>query len=431
MSIIILFFALLLLLYIAKYLNGNIMAPAGFISLFWSIFIFVSLLGSIALYEWDYYGIFWLYLAFLFLNVSFSFGGPFHFVVSKWNKKTKDAGNIVLENISSVSWSLLLVLIFLGLTKWAFQVYTNGFSLTDFLSLDNLADMNHEFAVSRYSGDGGEGGLAGTIISVLNAMVYAAPLCGGFSYPYATSKRKKMIAVASILPAFLVTMTNNTKAGMIGCLLLFFSSYLIGYYSRKKKWPQLRMKTIVLILLGFMAFLSMMLFSMMLRIGSIDVYTFSIVMQKIIVYAFGNVQSFDIWISRYYETESLTFGTMTFLGIADTLGLAERVQGVYTALLGTSSNVYTAFRGIVSDFGIVGGLFFVALQGFLLRIAVNSIHDSYNPFFAAAFAVSVVFFFTFGMFVSPWTYLSFIIPFFILLFYLFVAYHGANRKKIL
>lgn len=428
MSIIILFIASFLLVYLAKYMNGNIMAPSGFLSLFWSIFVFASLIGSISLYDWDYYGIFWLYLALLSLNVSFAVGTPFHLVIKKWDQKKK---RIELSKISSFSWTALVILIILGLAKWAFQVYTNGFSVTDFLSLDNLADMNHEFAVNRYSGEGGEGGLAGLVISVLNAMVYAAPLCGGFSYPYAAEKKKKIIAAISLLPAFLVTMTNNTKAGMIGSLLLFFSSYLIGYYAKQKKWPQLRIRTVILLVLGFIAFLSMMLFSMMLRIGSIDIYSFSIVMQKIIVYAFGNVQSFDIWLSRYYENESLTYGTMTFLGIADTLGLAERAQGVYTALLGTSSNVYTAFRGIVSDFGLVGGLLFISLQGFLLRVAVNSIHDSYNPFIAATFSVSVIFFFAFGMFVSPWTYLSFIMAFFILLFYLFVAYYGANHKEVL
>lgn len=62
--------------------------------------------------------------------------------------------------------------------------------------------------------------------------------------------------------------------------------------------------------------------------------------------------------------QDYSFGAMTFLGISNVLGVVQRVQGVYTALLGTSSNVYTVFRGIVEDFGIIGGIIFISLQGF-------------------------------------------------------------------
>ncbi len=222
-------------------------------------------------------------------------------------------------------------------------------------------------------------------------------------------------------------MTNNTKAGMIGSLLLFLSSYIIGYYSHYKTWIHFKFKTLLIVFIGFSAFLSMMLFSMMLRIGSVDAYTFYIVMQKIVIYAFGNVQSFDIWLSRFYEIGNNTFGAMTFLGVADTLGVIERIQGVYTDLLGTSSNVFTVFRGIISDFGIIGGTLFVMLQGFFLRIAANSIHDSSNPYFSVSVASSIVFFFTFGMFISPWTYLSFILAFCIFMVYVSIAYHHVNH----
>lgn len=422
MAVIVLFFASLLLIYSSKHLSANIMAPASFLSIFWSVFVFISLIGTITVYEWDYYGIFWIYISLLLLNVSYSAAAPFHLVISRKN----DSNKTDLLNISSFSWKILSVLILLGLLKWAFQVYANGFSFSDFLSLENLADMNHEFAVNRYSGAGNEGGAAGSIIAVLNAMVYAAPLCGGFSYAYSKTRRQSQLSIVSLLPAFLVTMTNNTKAGMIGSILLFLSSYIIGYYSRHKRWIRFKIKTVLVCTMAFMGFLSMMLFSMMLRIGSVDFSTFYVVLQKIIIYAFGNVQSFDIWLSRYYGIGDLTFGTMTFLGVADVLGLAERVQGVYTALLGTSSNVYTVFRGIVSDFGVLGGTIFVMVQGFFLRIAANSIHDSSNPFCSVSIASSILFFFMFGMFVSPWTYLSFILAFFIFMMYVLVAYYHAN-----
>ena len=46
----------------------------------------------------------------------------------------------------------------------------------------------------------------------------------------------------------------------------------------------------------------------------------SVVLKKIIVYAFGNVQSFDIWLSDYFRSSILSYGKLTYLGIADALG---------------------------------------------------------------------------------------------------------------
>lgn len=420
--IIFMFIASLILIYFSKYIGSNFFSPVGVVSIYWCLLAIFSLVGTLSLYEWDYYGLLWIYFGILSFNVFYAIGGPVHFVTSS------QINNVNLNSISRLSWAVLLFLIILGIIKWGTQVYTNGFSLTDFLSLDNLAAMNHEFAVNRYSGNDPEGGIAGIIISVLNAMVYSAPLCGGFAYSYAVTTTQKKIAIFSLIPVFLVTMTNNTKAGMIGGLLLFIDSYLIGYYCRYKKWPSIHIKFILLLFFSFGLFLSIMIFSMMLRMGDSSFSTISIVLQKIIVYAFGNIQSFDIWLSRYYWMQDYSFGAMTFLGISNVLGVVQRVQGVYTALLGTSSNVYTVFRGIVEDFGIIGGIIFISLQGFFLRIAINSIHSSYNPFISVSVAMAIFFFFLYGMIISPWTYLSFIVAFFILLVYVFIAYHHMNKN---
>ena len=421
MGVLIVLFMSILLIYFAKMMNSGKFSPVSMISWYWIIWIVASLLGTITLYSWDYTGVIWIYSA-LFLFCLFYFAGaPFSIVTVHRKSQT-----IKLGEITSISWIFLLLLIVLGMVKWGLQVYTNGFGFENFLSIDSLAEMNHEFAVNRYSGNGMEGGIIGAVISILNAMVYAAPLCGGFSYPYTNTSKKKILSIFSLSPSILVTLTNNTKAGMIGSFLLFFSSFFIGYYCKYNSWPKIKLKKIILGIIGFFLFLGSMLFSMVLRMGSVDLSTLAMAFQKIIVYAFGNVQSFDIWFSRYAGDESNLYGMMTFLGIADTLGLIERVQGVYSSLMDSASNVFTVFRGLISDFGILGGMVFVALLGLLLRVAVNSIHKSFNPCISATFSISVLFFFTFGIFISPWTYLSFIVAFLILWFYIFMAYYNIH-----
>lgn len=137
------------------------------------------------------------------------------------------------------------------------------------------------------------------------------------------------------------------------------------------------------------------------------------------------MQSFDIWLSDYFRSSILSYGKLTYLGIADALGLAERIQGVYTSLNETSSNVYTAFRGVISDFGIFGGLIYTSLHGLFLGMAVNTIYNSALPRFSIFYSVQCIFFFAFGMFVSPWTYLSFIAA--AIIFWIFI--HVALRKE--
>ena len=192
--IIFIFIASLILIYFSKYIDSNFFSPVGVVSIYWCLLAVFSLVGTLSLYEWDYYGLLWIYLGILSFNVFYAIGRPIRFVTSS------HVNDVNLSSISKLSWGVLIFLITLGIIKWGAQVYTNGFSLTDFLSLDNLAVMNHEFAVNRYSGNNNEGGIVGIIISVLNAMVYSAPLCGGFAYPYAVTRTHKKIAIFSLIP---------------------------------------------------------------------------------------------------------------------------------------------------------------------------------------------------------------------------------------
>lgn len=386
----------------------------------WTIYIFLSLIGTINLYIWKYDGLIWLVIMLYAFGIFYEIGK--RYTVKNFQNRNMvgdyDHNDIIL---SDTSWHMLVLLIILAFAKWGYELRINGFHLYDFSTLNALSTMNHEFAVARYSG----GSSSSSILQILNIATYSAPVCGGFAFSFADKKVRKLFSLASLLPILLVTLTNNTKAGLIGGGYLFIISYLISYYYKNKKWIYFKLRTIVIALALLIALLSVLLFSMMLRIGEVSSYMLSVVLKKIIVYAFGNVQSFDIWLSDYFRSSILSYGKLTYLGIADALGLAERIQGVYTSLNETSSNVYTAFRGVISDFGIFGGLIYTSLHGLFLGMAVNTIYNSALPRFSIFYSVQCIFFFAFGMFVSPWTYLSFIAA--AIIFWIFI--HVALRKE--
>jgi oligosaccharide repeat unit polymerase len=65
---------------------------------------------------------------------------------------------------------------------------------------------------------------------------------------------------------------------------------------------------------------------------------------------------------------------VTFAGPADLLGLTERQLGFYNeiSILGTShTNIFTALRGVIHDFSILGGFLFFSFFGFIATLALN------------------------------------------------------------
>lgn len=406
----------IMLVNFAKYIGQSIFSPVCLITLLWTMLTCLSIIGTLSLFSWQYEGIIFLYIALFAFMIFYCIGTHFYF--KKSSHSNTDLKLCFADKLSTFSWIFLTLLVGLALLKWIYEVSINGFDISDFMSLDSLAAMNNYLAVERYSGDG----IVNPFVQILSIAVYTAPLCGGFAYHFRVTQIQRIISIGSIMPAFLVTLTQNTKNSLVGSCLLFFTGIILGYYCKHHYWPKMDFKKIYLFIFFIFLFLIVMIFSMMLRIGDISTSTLLIVMEKMIIYAFGNVQSFDIWFSNYSAYEETTYGMMTFLGIADWLGIAERIQGVYVALPGTSSNVFTAFRGLITDFGILGSIIYISLSGFILGISVNSIRHSINPYISIFLAGQIIFFMLYGFLISPWTYRGFILSMPLFMLYLWIAF---------
>lgn len=408
------------LLMLARKLGGSSFSILYIIVAFWVFLTCISIIGTIGLFSWEYEGVLWLYINLLLFSLAYFIGSKYYVKVYNGD----DLQDFRILKLTRMSDAFFIGLIIMAFVQWIYQVYSFGFNLLSFTSLASLAEMNNSLAVERYSGTAS----LNIVVQILSIALYAAPVCGGFSYPFAGGFKRKAISVLSLCPVVLVTLTQNTKATFIGGLLFFISGIVIGFYCKNHEWLSFSIKKIIILLLGFCAFIIFMLISMMLRIGELSIYTLAVVLQKLVVYAFGNIQSFDIWFANYSAYENTTYGAMTFLGISDMLGLATRVQGVYTSLTGTASNVYTAMRGIITDFGYIGGTIYLMLQGLILGLAVNTVKHSIKPSISIFFAVSVIFFILFGLFVSPWSYRSFILTMVVFFLYLSLAF---SRKNVL
>jgi oligosaccharide repeat unit polymerase len=417
MEIIVMCTSLVAFVLFGKKLRREWSSPIYLSGVFWIFYTLISYVFMHDSYLFSMLGIVWINVAFWIMIFAENFGA----------KCAKKGGYLVRNtfDLSNQSWLYLKVCCVLGLVAFLYQISLYGFNLSNFTSLDSLASMNNAVAVSRYSGNSTVNGLS----QILLIFVYASPACGGFAFIYAEKATQKLWAAITMLPSVLMVLFTNTKAVLIGATIIWISTYLISYFLKHKHAPVIKLKHFLIVLVIFMVFFGFLFFSMILRMGEISSRTIGMAQRKLSIYAFGSVQSFDWWCANAYDAD-FKFGTSTYLGIANILGLAKKTQGVYSSFLGTSSNVFTAFRGIIEDFGFLLGILYLSTKAMMCGWCFDKLRCSERlPVFSVVFLMAEMFFLFFGAFVSPWTYMSYILTVVLFFGYLLVA-SGRNIRIV-
>jgi len=90
------------------------------------------------------------------------------------------------------------------------------------------------------------------------------------------------------------------------------------------------------------------------------------------IYAFGAISGFSEFIEAYNFESSLTLGLYSFSSLFELLGIQKLAFGFYDEYLFISNanddytNVYTIFRSLIEDFGIIGSIFYMFTLGCIL-----------------------------------------------------------------
>lgn len=312
---------------------------------------------------------------------------------------------------------ILIMSILLGLCYSIELIIRNGFSLRQLFNIDELLQINNSMAIQRYSGRGV--GMS-KISRLFLVFTYFAPLIGGFNLNFVKDNKSKFFCWISLLPSFSILLIQNTKATWIGAVFLFISGYLTSCVKINNKLPKISFKKIMLIIICIFMFLGINYASMMMRIGRFDKELVNIINRKFLNYALGHIPAFDIWFSNNIRAIEYHFGTRTFYGIADFVGISKRVQGIYTDFVSWgsySTNVYTAFRPFIEDFGPYLGLSIMFLYGFIMDIIFfYVINQSFR--YKGVTILSAFYFYTLFTITSAWSYMSFILAFVIFNIYI-------------
>lgn len=401
------------LIFLANSIFYRQLTPSYMATMFWSVQVIIAIIFINDSFYGFYDALIWLWFV-LFSCVLLGIDA---------NKKRKniefDVSIDIIKARKGITVQCLLAYICVVL-----NINAHGFDFNSFLSLDSLAEANNEMAINRYSGTEGGSFLA----QLLLMFVYSSCVSVGYLKGFSDKRLTKLILIA-IVPSILIVFSLNTKAVFLTCVIFLFVGYIVGIKSAKKtiEINTIKITKFVTILIIPVCIL---IFSMMLRIGTIDISTFEIVIHKFISYSLAHIPAFCYWFQNNISIE-YSLGEKTLLGPLSFLGINERIQGVYSDFWSDGylmTNVYSYFRGLIEDFGIVGGAFafviIVIMGNYAYKVYLSG-GDKNICIAVLTFVYCFIFFWP----VSLCTYVSLVASFFVFFVFLKTSMVYTDDKR--
>jgi oligosaccharide repeat unit polymerase len=249
-----------------------------------------------------------------------------------------------------------------------FDLNLQGFTLSG-----NFLDIGGEYAGMRYSDD-----LVTNIYARIGLLAsFQTAILGGVIFGMSASNFSRIkVVIFTFFPAILVMLLQSAKGLLLLSASLFIGGWLVTrLYKYDYALPRISPITVVSITL---AVVSMIFVSFVARVG----LDFDVLKSYFASYSSGHIYAFSAWLSaryfntgleQYFNQPEMQVGFYTFMGIFQTFGDMRPVPlGVYDEFYIVSglleTNVYTAFRGLISDFGFLGSLIIAALSGFFANV---------------------------------------------------------------
>ena len=210
-------------------------------------------------------------------------------------------------------------------------------------------------------------------------LVYPGVIIGGLIFgDRKESGKRKRILLFALLPAVLVMLAEGNKGSLPLVLVLFWAAVLVSRVNRGEfelLGPGFVRQALIL---GLFFFPIVVIAFLARGLSGLD--DFALVMELLQTmfasYMFGHLYAFSDWFSAYiaaassfdYDPMPLTGGFYTFMPVYELFAVGKEVpSGIYSEYfdyqMKFETNIYTIFRGLILDFGLVGGIVVLALIG--------------------------------------------------------------------
>lgn len=305
-----------------------------------------------------------------------------------------------------------------------YSIILHGFSLQALLSMQDILNMNKGISEIRYAGSE----VHDVVNQIFLIFCYAAPLFGGFCYRW-VGKLTKTICIMTLIPGMVIALTQSMKMVMITGFILWFTGFIICCYSYDIP-IRVKLKSILYVGLILTGFFGILFISMVFRTGEVSEKTILDISQKFFTYALGHFHCFDMWFTSY-EPSSYSWGSKTFMGISNLLGLEERSQGIYAEYMQVGkngyygiSNVFTCFRPLIEDFGEAGTFVIMFIMGVFSKMSLKNLICK-NYIFLNQMLISAFYAYLFWSFAASFfAYTSYLAMFFVA----YVLFHLLQKE---
>lgn len=394
--------------------QGNWFAPGAFFTLFWTGGVLTPLFFAPD-YEVLPWAVLWIFISCLSFYAGTLVGG------GGWLSQLPRRGKIRDLYFSKIC-SVALICIASGIIAIVIILWSAGYSLTVFLSLEEVVRMGHNFSVARYL----EGYNSPSIVRyLLMPFVYLSAILGGLLFSPNSSKTYRLIGLLSLVPIILIGIINAARLGIFLSIIFWVTSYIssriflyrgeISLFARRN------------LLVGFFLLLILFSVAVLLKIsrgGTISVDTIPVALSNVRVGSLGYLSAFSQWFGRTWFSygNKIGWGAFNFAGIFDQLGLHKREIGLFTESVkvnGVNTNIYTLFRELIEDFTLGGSLLVLFAGGILAMFVYRRVIEGkalYLPALIAFYSVTLCSFAT-----NIFNYNSIVVGFLLLQGYLLVS----------
>ena len=414
-----------------RFIVGTFLIPAGIFALAWFCFTFFPL---VILFSVPINSLAILYIlsaVFVFALSSLPFDWKSGFQKNQL-KSTSDAGFDSHLFTTALYFSALASFLLSAIT-----MLSNGFTI-DQVIFDPIKTSGQYAAVR--GNEGLEYGMMG-IFSIM--FTYLCPLLGGLRI-YAPNR--VWFFMVSMAPSLFTMLTQSSKLVLLVSLCFYLSGVLVAkIYANKFELPKLSGLFKVFVLAGILFFLTLISFVSRLKefdlgdLGAVlDPLFFSIASYTLgQIYAFSDFFSYVIGhpASTAFKNDFYSYGAYTFASIFDMLGIGKEFppgmydeSGLQKNIFET--NIFTFYRGLIYDFGIVGSLVFLFIFGAFSHVVTYRALSRSAPWFTLATYIVILVFilmgYLFSVFAARYAFLTAAVAW--LLFSLNAFLHPPNKR---
>jgi len=253
-----------------------------------------------------------------------------------------------------------------GIAACVGYVWDAGYSLLELGEPQTWLDMAVHYSAARYHGDYVEP----LIVRFFLASNFVGAMVGGVLLAVARTAPVRIVAGLPALSGALITIITTAKSPM----LLAGVFLLSGWLAQRASMPPntaVRISTGRSIAIGVAVILmgAIGTASLALRYGP-ETTDAALLTERIAGYVFGHMVALSAWLAtENWNLLEPTWGTFTFAGLFEFLGLSTRSAGLYEPIglneWSAESNVFSALRGAIIDFGLFGAWLVTALAGAL------------------------------------------------------------------